>query len=67
MSRLIQAKKCVQSTHLFQMMLCSNIPTSTSSRKPTAMTSASYESGIVIRISVLSFYLGQRAEPGMKR
>ena len=49
------------------MTLCSNIPNSTSSRKLIDMTSASYESGMAIQISVLYSYLTQRVKPGTKR
>ena len=59
--------KCVQCAHLSQMTLCSNIPTSTSSQKPTAMTSASYENGMAIQILVLYSYLCQRVTHGMRR
>ena len=59
--------KCVQCAHLAQMTLCSNIPTSTSSRKPTNMTSASYENGMAIQTSVLYSCLCQRVMHGTKR
>lgn len=63
----VSRRKCVKCAHLSQMTLCSNIPTSTSSRTPIAMTSASYESGMAIQISVLYSYLCQRVTHGTKR